>query len=166
VTARRLRHTAAGLLLAATAMITVGTVIERADNDHHDAAGFTQKTHSVSITEANETADHQESAAPHADAEQTHDEARVLGIPTESTVLFTLAVALSVLLAAAVVVTSRRSILVTFILVTLGFTVLGFVEMLHQIDLSNSTLAAITAAAAFAHGASSAGAGASLRRSS
>src|SRR5712692_2705474 len=151
-----LRAALALLLVASAILFLVGSTIER--NHHHEAAPAAQKAHSESgkgsAGETGKPTGHSESGSAEpsgakpgpAEAGHTEAGAKILGVNTESLALSIVAVVLSVLLAAAVWL-PRWSRLV--LLAALGFGLVFAAgdarEVVHQLDDSNSGLAAVAA---------------------
>ena len=139
---RRIRQTAAALLVVCAALFTAGVA---AEDDTHAAS-----------TENAETPDeaHDEGAeGPH--PESGHDESDedegILGIDVESRGAVALAVAVSVALAVGLWIREERWLAVTAGVVAAVFVVFDVVEVAHQVDESQTGLAVLAGVIAAGH---------------
>ena len=140
-----LRGALALLLVVSGCLFAVGSTIERNHRHHESApAKSTETTTTTSSETGGETGSEGSAAKP---AEQTHAEAatRILGVNTESTALSIVAVIASLLLAAAVSLRPARVVLAAVGAFGLMFAAGDGRELVHQIDDSNSGLAAVAA---------------------
>lgn len=152
-TARNRSGLVVGVVLAlATVFFVWGSFAER--SGHHD-------THA--LVPSGESAGNGESAA-HRAAESGGSEAtgaaasvsesseyRPLGVNLESTPLVIGGAALSVLLAALVILRSRREVLIVVALLALAFTALEVAEVAHQIDANKTSLVILALLAGVLH---------------
>jgi hypothetical protein len=155
-----------GLIVLATAAFVVGTVIERnstGESGHHDETALpTAPTgESGASAEAGNAETGGESAATHAKentatstatTEEPHAELRPLGIDLEAWPFVTLAAVTSLTLAVAAWLRPRAVALLTLVAVAmLAFAALDIREVVHQLDINNSALAAMAGAIAALH---------------
>ena len=118
----------------------------------------------VSNESAGESASHQlsESAEGHVEsgsessettgaAVENNTDRTVLGINTESNAAGATALAISVLLAALLVLVDAHAVVVAVAVCALAFTVFDIAEVVHQIDVSESSLAVLAVAVTLAH---------------
>ena len=139
-----LRGALALLLVVSGCLFAVGSTIERNHRHHESAPAKSTETTTTSSETGGETGSEGSAAKP---AEQTHAEAatRILGVNTESTALSVVAVIASLLLAAAVSLRPARVVLAAVGAFGLVFAAGDGRELVHQIDDSNSGLAAVAA---------------------
>jgi hypothetical protein len=133
----RLRWTLVALLVASTALFTVGVVAERSNHEP---------------TSAHVEAAHEEGEATER-TEQAETNETLFGIDLESTPLIVLAVILGLALAVLVATQfgTRPGVLTAIALVALGWTVLDVGEIAHQLDESHTGIALIAIAVAVLH---------------
>ena len=82
---------------------------------------------------------------------ESHTESTVLGVNTESNAAVATVLAISVLLAALLVLVEARAVVVTVAVFALAFAVFDIAEVAHQIDASETGLAVIAVVVALAH---------------
>lgn len=137
-----------GVMLAlATVFFVWGSFAER--TGHHDEHTV---VHSVESTGNGESAAQratESGAAEGVTAESS--EYRPLGINLESTPLVLGGAAVSVLLAALVIVRSRREVLIVVVLLALAFTALEVAEIAHQADANKTGLVVLALLAGVLH---------------
>jgi heme/copper-type cytochrome/quinol oxidase subunit 3 len=130
------------LLIAGAALFAIGIAAE-GDRHHEPATTFESGEHS----EATEQSEHRPTEAAEAGSET------VLGMNLESAPLVTLAVIISVALAAATWRTDHTLILLVTALFAAAFVVLDVAEFSHQLRRSAVAVAAIAATVAILHAA-------------
>ncbi len=146
---RFLKVAVAGALLLAAALFAVGTALERSGGDVHAQPAMEMP--------------HEEGAEGHAEegagSEETDgSDERVLGIDLESPPLVALGVAISALLAAAVILIRSVAALGIAVAFAVTFAVFDVAEVVHQLGENRGGLAALAALIAVLH-AAAAGAG-------
>jgi hypothetical protein len=150
------------LIVAATAVLVVGVALERHARTHEalrtsgEAAPVRHAAESGVGSEAGETGESTESgtvsgAPPR--GERVHEESseRLLGVDPESTGVLLLAVAVSLLLAAAVWRTGTPWLLVLVAVAMAAFAALDVREVVHQIGESRTGLTLLAALVAAVH---------------
>jgi hypothetical protein len=153
----RLPVVAAALLVAATILFVVGTTIERSQ-----AQTGEQQEASTGERPAGEAAEHSEAEATEGqsnattEATEEHSSAgesgeELLGINPESAGLTAIVAAVSLLLAALLVVRPRTGLLVAVVVVGLVFAVLDVREGIHQASESNPGLLVIALVTGLLH---------------
>ncbi len=164
------------MIVAAAALFAIGTTIERNQGDHHDNAtrgaahsepaikGETAGEHAAEPASGSgeTTSTTTESGAGNA---ETGGESRIFGIDAESPALIALAVAVSLVLAGAVLRWPWRAWLLGLVgLAMLAFGVLDIREVAHQIDANRTGLTIVSGAVAVLHLAVATLSAGSLRR--
>jgi Flp pilus assembly protein TadB len=139
------------LLSAAAVVFAIGVALERSQPDHHDEPTTQgERLNATEGSEEREAAERRERTQTAESSESNTEE--LFGVNTESTALVVAAVAVSLLLAAAVLAVRSAVIVPLIVVVALGAAVFDVREVVHQIDESRSgvaTLAALTAALHF-----------------
>jgi hypothetical protein len=152
----RLRLLFAVLLIAATAALAVGMLVERAGRDQHAL----ESTESNGHTESGASTEGEAAENSEGEAGETGGEERLFGIDTESPATIAAAVAASLLMAAAVWWRPRRGVFAVGALFCLGAAIFDIREVVHQAgeDLAGlAALAVLVAALHLAAGAVAAG---------
>jgi hypothetical protein len=146
-TLRRLAALFTMLLLLSSAAFVIGVTIEK--NQGHSDTGVEQ-THS---DEASETAEQSE-GEPAEGAEPPSEESEsetIVGIDVESTPIIVLGVAVSLTLVGAVLKWPRREVYAVAAGFCLGFALLDWRELAHQLDEDAATVATFAALALVLH---------------
>ena len=153
------------LLLAVSAgLFAAGVAVEHASATPYAAAG--SGTHAESGEEGGESGEQKERATPVAGAASGTSGERVWGIAVESPVTVTVAVVVSLLLAAAVWRRPRRPVLAVAAVFAIGATVFDIAEVSHQVHEERVGIAALAVLVALLHLAAAVAAGVLLRTGS
>lgn len=151
MTAGRMRTALAALIASAALGFGIGAAVERSGSESGESTAAAEPA--ASHVEAAESGGGEAVTS----GEQGHSESggegeTLLGVDLESTPLVALAIAASLLLAAAVYLRPQhRDLLVLIALAMLGFAVLDVREVVHQADESRGDVAAIAAVVAVFH---------------
>jgi Flp pilus assembly protein TadB len=143
---RRLRRTAAVLLVVCAALFIVGVNAEsEADAESTEAADDHDEAAETGHDESNEAAGsevgHDESA----------EEERILGVDVESPGAVVLAVAVSLALAFGLWIRNQRWLAVAAVVLAVVFAVFDVAEAAHQLDESQTGLVVLAAVIAAGH---------------
>jgi hypothetical protein len=170
ITVDRARRAAAILFVVTAALFAVGVAAE--DDTHSEPAAESSSTpaeqpagESGEAHEegAEETGDEAEEGSGREGDDAGHDESAedetVLGIDAESPATVTLAVLVSIALAAGLWFTKRRAVAIAAAVAAILFAVFDIAEVAHQLDESNNALAALALTVAVGHLLAGAGAG-------
>ena len=170
---RQPRSLLSALLIAGAALFAVGVAAERHATDQHTESGTEAVTPtasaaiaatsaSVSDTDGGEGATHTEvpggegathtqSSRGEATGQSETSGETVVGLNLESNALVSVAVAVSLALAALTWLRNRRSLLVAAVGFALVFAVFDIAEVAHQINESRAGLATLAAAIGVVH---------------
>jgi hypothetical protein len=154
------------LLVATGCLFAVGSTIERHHRHHESTAAKSSEAKGGQTTSESggETGSESSKPTPAEHGASPEAGARILGINTESLALSIIAVVASLLLAAAVWLRPVRLVLVAVVVFGLVFAAGDGRELVHQLDDSNSGLAAVAALLLVLHLAVAALAAAALPR--
>lgn len=142
----------AAMIVVATALFVIGVSLEKSESHgDHDAGPVTHVEGEGSEEGAEGEEIHQASDGESSELEES-DEAGLLGVDTESTLLIVLAVTISLGLAAAVWVSpGSASILLVVGLAMVTLAVLDLREVAHQVDESKNGIALLAALVTLLH---------------
>jgi hypothetical protein len=165
----RLPVVAAVLLVAATILFVVGTSMERSQartGEQQEASAVERPAGEAGEHRESEAAEGQSGAATegndeHASSGESGEE--LVGINPESAGLTAVVAAVSLLLAALLIVRPRRGQLVAVVVVGLAFAALDVREGIHQANESNMGLLAIALVTGLLHLGAAVAAAAALR---
>jgi hypothetical protein len=165
----RLPVVAAVLLVAATILFVVGTSMERSQartGEQQEASAVERPAGEAGEHRESEAAEGQSNAATegtdeHASSEESGEE--LVGINPESAGLTAVVAAVSLLLAALLIVWPRRGLLVAVVVVGLAFAALDVREGIHQANESSTGLLAIALVTGLLHLGAALAAAAALR---
>jgi hypothetical protein len=159
---RRLRRTAAALLVVCAGLVIVGVT---AEGDTHAETTVSAGHHDEASEAANGETGHDE-ATETGGSEVDHDESaeeRVLGVDVEAPGAVVLAVAVSVALAVGLWIRRQRWLAAAAVGVAVVFALFDVAEIAHQLDESRNGLAVLAGVIAAGHLAAAATAGLSTR---
>jgi hypothetical protein len=165
----RLPVVAAVLLVAATILFVVGTSMERSQartGEQQEASAVDRPAGEAGEHRESEAAEGQSNAATEGTDEHAssgESEEKLVGINPESAGLTAVVAAVSLLLAALLVVWPRRGLLVAVVVVGLAFAALDVREGIHQANESNIGLLAIALVTGLLHLGATLAAAAALR---
>lgn len=173
------RHAAALLLVLATIVFVIGISAERSLSIEATATRPAESTGPASSEDAGEAGEaaeghNEEEAAAEAQPEEAtapHDETTeasdtMMGIGRESTGAITVAVVISLALAAALWFSGAPGVLIVGAIFALLFAALDLREVVHQLSESRISLVVIALVAALLHGSAAMFAGSSLAQRS
>jgi hypothetical protein len=144
-TPRRLAALFATLLLVSTVAFAIGVTVEK--NQGHPESSVEQ-AHSGEASEAHEHAEGGEAEGAESHSEESET---IGGIDVESIPIIVLAVVLSLAVAGAALRWPRREVFVVAAVFCLGFAVLDWRELAHQLDEDAGTVATFAALALALH---------------
>lgn len=151
------RRIAAILLVATAVLFVIGVTAE--DDNHNEASEAVVDQPSGesgdSRAEAEESEEGHVGEGPAAEGDEGHDEETedetVLGVDAESPATVTLAVFASLVLAAGLWFTNRRSVAIATVVVAALFALFDIAEVSHQLDESRTGLAILAVVIAVGH---------------
>ena len=137
-----MRRIAAGLLVIAALLLLRGVSNESAGESASRQTSENTEGHVGTGSESSETT---------GAAAENHTESKVLGINIESNAAIVAALAISLLLAALIVLVDAPAVEAPAAVFALAFTVVDIAEVAHQLDVSESGLAILAVVVALAH---------------
>jgi hypothetical protein len=161
---RRLRRTAAALLVVCAGLFIVGVTVEA---DTHVETNEPARDHDEASEAAGSESGHDEAAeaaGSDADHHESGEEEQVLGVDVESPGAVGLAVAASIALAVGLWIRKQRWLAIAAVGVAVVFAVFDVAEFAHQISESRTGLALLATVIAAGHLAASATAALSTTR--
>jgi Flp pilus assembly protein TadB len=142
----------AALIAVATVALVIGTVLERREAHHSDAAPSAEHAHGEASGESTESAGHRAAESRDAPTGRRDEEFRPFGIDIEAAPFVALAALGSLALALAAWLRPRAPLLLAVVAAAmLAFAVLDVREVIHQAHESNGGLAALAVAVAVLH---------------
>jgi hypothetical protein len=142
---RRLAALVAMLLLLSAAAFVIGATIEK-NQGHSDSSA--EQAH---LDESSEVPEHAEGEETESGESHSDESETIGGIDVESTPIIVLGAALSLTLAGAVLKWPRREVFVIVVVFGIGFAVLDWRELAHQLDENAATVATFAALALALH---------------
>lgn len=144
-TPRRLAALFTMLTLLSTAAFAIGVTIEK-NQEHSDSS--VERAHSDEGSEAHKQSEGEEAEGAEPQSEESENTG---GIDVESTPIIVLGVALSLALASVVMKWPRREVFAVAAVFCLGFAVLDWRELAHQLDENADAVATFAALALLLH---------------